>query len=272
MKNLSYSDTRNIYGKEGKDLYGFTTDLEVKDWIEAQYGVKVLFLTITGSHMWNLNTPDADLDIRGVYIKPTEQILSIYPGRDTIESCGIMDKDIDIQLYEIEKTFHMLLNNNGNTIEMLMSPTTFYQEKFINWHHLARKSLCRKLAKYYKGYATSQRRRASVKKGGKALLYTFREIMAGIWLMRSGKIIYDFTKLKPMFEKYYGFKSSLLDWAVINKSASVEVEVWDKGFMKDWEKLCRIFDDEESKSILPKEVDNYTEFNELLLDLRRKEY
>lgn len=251
-----------------KDLYGYTTDKEVKDWIESQYGVKVLFLTVTGSHMWNLATENADLDIRGIFIKPTEQILSIHKGRDTIESCGIMDKDIDIQLYEIEKMFRMILNANGNIIEMLMSPTAFYQEKFIEWKKLAKKSLCRKLANYYKGYATSQRKRATINRGGKSLVYTYREVMAGTWLMRTGKIIYDFTKLKSMFEKYYAFKSTLLDWAMKNKTTPITEEVWEGGFLEDWEKLCRIFDDEESKSILPKTVDNYSEFNELLLKLR----
>jgi len=256
--------------KRGKDLYGYTTDLEVKNWIESQYGVDVLFLTVTGSHMWNLAAEDADLDIRGIFIKPTEQILSIYKGRDTIESVGIMGKDIDIQLYEIEKVFKLLLAVNGNIIELLMSPTIFYQVKDIDWQGLAKKSLCRKLAKYYKGYATAQRKRATVNRGGKALVYTYREIMAGTWLMRTGKIVYDFTKLKPRFEKYYGFKSTLLDWAMVNKTTPITKKVWEKGFLKDWDKLCRIFDDEESKSILPPQVDNYTRFNELLLDLRKK--
>jgi len=252
-----------------KDLYGFTTKKEIKDWIGKSYNAKVLFLAVTGSYMWNLNKEDADLDIRGVYIKPTKQILSIHKGRDTIESCGIMNKDIDIQLYEIEKALKMLLKPNGNTVEMLMSPTVFYQEKNIDWRGMAKKSLCRKLSNYYKGYAHSQRERAARNRGGKALTYTYREIMAGTWLMRTGKIIYDFRKLKPMFEEFYGFKSTLLDWSMENKETSVEKEVWDKGFLNDWEMLLRIFDDEKSRSILPEDVDNYTEFNDLLLKLRK---
>jgi predicted nucleotidyltransferase len=272
MKQIIQNETRNVYNQEKKtDLFGMAYMEDIKDYIEQNYAVEVLFLVVTGSHMWNLATPESDLDVRGFYIKPTEQILSLYKGRDTIEANKIMGKEIDLQFYEIEKALHLLLGNNGNITEMMLAPTIFYQKKHIDFQGLARRSLCRKLKNYYAGYATSQRKRAAEKRGGKALTYTYREIMAGIWLMRTGKIIFDFSVLKRKFEQFYGWRSSLLDWSMVNKNASVEEDVWEQ-FMKEWEQLNLMLNDEEGRSILPKEVDNYSELNELLLDLRKNTY
>jgi len=263
-------DTRNTYIDKKTDMFGMANMEDVRDWIETNYGVKVIFMVVTGSHMWNLSDQNSDLDVRGYYVKPTEQILSLHSGRDTIEANKVMGKEIDIQFYEIEKGLILALNGNGNMIEMIGAPTVFYKDKSINWNTIYKKSLCKNLGNYYKGYAHSQRKRATRNRGGKALLYTYREIMAGTWLMRTGKIVYDFTKLKPVFAKYYGWHSKLLDWAYVNKSTLVTSDVWDKTFMKDWEYLLRIFDDERGRSRLPEKNENYYLFNEILLDIRSK--
>ena len=112
MKNLKEEIrknrvTRNRLENEGKDLFGMATDTEIVEFIKG-YGVRPLFLCVTGSHMWNLAEPNADLDIRGIFVKPTEIILSLHEGADTIEACNVLRKDIDIQLYEVEKAFQML--------------------------------------------------------------------------------------------------------------------------------------------------------------------
>ena len=190
--------TRNTYAPEVKSLYGMATDKEIIDFIRG-YGVEPLFLCVTGSHMWNLAETGADLDIRGVYVKPTEMILSLHKGSDTIEACNVLRKDIDIQLYEVEKAFNMLQAHNGNVVEMLLSPTRFYQTLDVDWQKIANYYLTKRLGFYYKGYYHSQRTRAARNRGGKALIYTFREIYQGIYLMRHKKLIYDFHKLPAEF-------------------------------------------------------------------------
>ena len=78
-------------------------------------GGRLLYLAVSGSHAWGLNRPDSDVDFRGVYQKPTFDILDLHKGRDTIEyTKGIYD----VQLYEIEKFFRMLCNNNGNMVSV----------------------------------------------------------------------------------------------------------------------------------------------------------
>lgn len=263
--------TRNLYGKEAKDLHGHITDLEVLKYIDT-FGVRPLFLCITGSHMWNLARPDSDLDIRGIYVKPTDVALSLYKGDDTITEYAILSKDIDLTLFEAEKAFQMLLKHNGNIVEMLLSPTVFYQDESIDWQGIAKKFITKKLGNYYKGYYHSQRKRAMRNRGGKALVYTFREIYQGIWLMAHGQIIHDFKLLKELVENEFG-KSPLL-------GKYEDRETWYRpltpqeiiAFESEWESWLQIFEKARQESRLPNDYDGYHNLNEELLDLRRKEW
>lgn len=272
MKKEIKTGTRNRYNLEKpevKDLFGMANDKEILDFIKG-YQVTPLFLCITGSHMWNLNEPNSDLDIRGVYVKPTEIVLSIHKGSDTIEACNVMRKDIDIQLYEVEKFFRMLLSHNGNVVEMLLSPTVFFKTLDIDWKELAKKYLTKQLAHYYKGYYHSQRKRAARNRGGKALIYTYREIFQGIYLMRHGKLVYDFRELKGYFEQEYK-PSKLLDKFMDRETWSIPVpETEMQKFEAEWEVLLAIFEREYRTSNLPETFENYSELNSMLLDIRKK--
>ena len=261
-------DTRNLYGKEKTDMYGIAME-DVKDHIEQTYGVNVLFIVVTGSHMFGTNHAGSDLDIRGIYAKPTEMELSLYPGRDTIEVTKILGGDVDLQFYEIKKFLKLLLKANGNLIEMLLAPTIFYKYNKVDWTQLGKMSLSQELLKYYSGYANGQRKRAAKTRGAKALVYTYREMMAGIWLARTKKILFDFKQLQKNFREYYSWDSEIFNWASKHKDTLVEDEIWNN-FMKEWEILESWLKDEMNKSPLPKEVDNYYYFNDILLDIRKK--
>ena len=235
-----------------------------------EHKVYPLFLAISGSHMWNLNRPDSDIDVRGVYIEPTDKILSLQPPRDTIEKMGI-DGLIDMQLYEVKKAFNMLLNNNGNLVELFSSPIKIFSTYF-NWQFLVSPFLSKKLEAYYKGYYNSQRKRASINRGGKALVYTYREIFQGIWLMRYGELIHDFRKLKKLAEKDF-FKSSLLDNII--KPENWGRNITDKElelFEKEWNELENILRYETSVSKLPEKPPDTMgeELNDWLIELRRR--
>jgi len=261
--------TRNLYGSKGKDLFGMANSKEIIEFIEG-YGVKPIFLAVTGSHMWNLAEPNADLDIRGVYVKPTDMILSLRKGADTIEACNVLRKDIDIQLYEVEKTFKMLQSHNGNVVEMLLSPTAFFKTMDVDWAKIAKKYLTKRLAHYYKGYYHSQRKRAMVNRGGKALTYTYREIYQGIYLMRHGKLVYDFRKLKNYFDGEFQSSKLLEEW-LDRKTWKIPVSENDLAkFEKEWEMLLAIFEREYRSSSLPEDYDGYTLLNDILLQIREK--
>ena len=233
--------------------------------IELGFNVKILIAGVSGSHMWGLNTPKSDIDIRGVYLAPLKQVLSLEPGADTIEATW---DDVDIQFYEVKKAFNMLNRNNGNLVELILSPTVFYDTKDVDWQNIARSYVVKSLYRYYKGYYHSQRERASRNRGGKALLYTYREVMQGIWLLRKGEIVHNFHELKRKFEQEF-FKLAHLEQCIPRENWNKPVSEPElRAFEAEWEALCGILEREYKSSSLPDIYNGYDKLNEMLLKLR----
>lgn len=261
----STTATRTPMGKIlRRDLYGMATTEQLLEWIYERR-VRPLFLAVTGSHMWNLAKPDSDLDIRGIYLDTLNKVMALHPGDDFIEAAQQLGGNVDIQLYELGKALRMLNRHNGNIVEMLLAPTCIYIAPDIDWHNLASKFLTKRLAHYYRGYFTSQRRRAGQKRGSKALVYSYREIMAGICLMQTGRIIYDFHELYTWFQEHYWGLPNLESFMTVQTPVGDEMM---RRFENDWQSLLSILDDVMLTSPLPESYEGYEELNELLLQMR----
>jgi predicted nucleotidyltransferase len=230
-------------------------------------GYQPIYLALTGSHVWGLATPESDTDIRGIYAWPIERALSLYPGKDNWEGS---EGNVDWQCYELAKALRMLCKNNGNLVEMLLNPYRLHADKVgRRLTLLASECLTKELSPYYLGYATSQRKRAMRNRGGKALIYTYREIFAGIWLMREGEIVFDFHELRNLIDKQVGFASAVLAWALENRDTPTPDDVMAL-FEAEWNVLEGIFKDTRDTSDLPeRKPDDFRERCEELLIAQR---
>jgi predicted nucleotidyltransferase len=249
--------------------YNITVDM-LEGWVRQHYNAKPLFMCVTGSHMWGTSDKDSDLDIRGVFINRTYDVLSLYPPRDTIETINAFP-NVDIQMYELGKTFKMLLGNNGNIVEMLLTPTVFLDTSEVDFTAVADGFLTQELATYYAGYYHSQRKRAAQNRGGKALLYAYRELMAGIILMKYKSIVYDFPTLIKVFEEGYG-PMGLLRWYQLPEHRyEPQNDEALATFEQDWQRLLDILNYETKVSKLANTPDamNLQYLNGVLLDVRR---
>jgi len=77
----------------------------------------ILFLTVHGSIAYGLNTPESDIDLRGICTTPKEYL---YGFRDKFEQ-WILHLPIDSTIFEIKKFFSLTSNNNPNTIEIIFT-------------------------------------------------------------------------------------------------------------------------------------------------------
>lgn len=249
-------------------MEGFKPSKEVRDktlkWLYER-GKRPLFMAVTGSHLWNLARPESDLDIRGIYADTLDKALALRPGEDCLQEQGCLDADVDFAFWELAKALRMLCNGNGNVVEMLLSPTCFFAGPEIDWEAIARRFLTKKLAAYYKGYFHSQRRRAGQNRGSKALVYTYREIMAGICLMETCRIVYDFHELKGWFEAAHWRLPMVGEFMSDPRPVSDEHM---RAFEADWERLLTLLDRVTEGSALPDGYDGYAELNRLLLEQR----
>lgn len=231
--------------------------------------LSVEFAAITGSHSWGLATEESDIDVRGVFGRPLHQILSLhqrllYP--DTWEDAHDL---LDWQLYEIAKTLGMLCVANGDVVQMFYNPLVI---RCTRWgerlRELAKLCLTKRLARYFLGYATSQRKRAMRNRGGKALAYTFQEMYCGIYLMAEGEIIFDFGGLCEAVESRW-FRSNVLPWAMAHRHTPMPPAI-EAEFEQEWLSLQEIMLREVVHSSLPaREPEDFeTQCNDLLIDYR----
>lgn len=227
-------------------------------------GNRLLYLAVSGSHAWGLQRAGSDIDLRGVYQKPTTKVLGLNKGRDTIE---FLQGICDVQLYEVEKFLNMLCRHNGNMVNLLCLPNPITRDSRVPWTKLSRKFMTKKLRHYYRGYAESQRKRAMSQRGGKALIYTYREMFSGIYVMHYGVVEHDFMKLWREAVKNGWYRVGLLNRYFPNYKKEVTDEGWHE-FYSEWEELCEVLEREASKSTLPETFDGVQSCTKILLQLR----
>ena len=89
----------------------------------------IIFETIAGSNAYGTNTPESDIDIRGVFIIEKEDLY----GFNYVDE--VSDEKNDIKYYELRKFLGLLAKNNPNVMEFLNMPddcikinTDFFKE------------------------------------------------------------------------------------------------------------------------------------------------
>lgn len=94
------------------------------DEVERAERVRILLAIESGSRAWGFPSPDSDYDCRFVYVRTTEDYLSLFPKRDVIET--EMTTVLDVNGWDLAKALKLMLNGNAVIIEWLTSPI-FYR-------------------------------------------------------------------------------------------------------------------------------------------------
>src|SRR5688572_20623820 len=187
--------------------------------IVAAQPYPLLFATISGAHLYGFPSPDSDYDLRGTHILPVQAVVGLEIKDETLEDSRVIEGlEMDIVSHDVRKFFRLLLKKNGYVLEQLFSPlivhaTAEHQELknlaaagpqatggtagtgVITKHH----------AHHYFGFAETQWKlflKESPRRV-KPLLYVYRVLLTGIWLMRTGQIEANLVKLNETFRLPY---------------------------------------------------------------------
>jgi len=151
-----------------------------------------LFLTMSGAHLYGFASPDSDYDLRGCHIIAAPELLRLEAPRSTYE---VLDRDspieMDIVTHDVGKYIRMMLGKNGYVLEQIFSPIVIESsDYFEELRDLARRCITKHHRHHFRSFATKQWDKVSNAAHGtvKGLLYTYRPLMAGIHLMRTGEI------------------------------------------------------------------------------------
>lgn len=89
----------------------------------AEHPYRLLFVTISGAHLYGFPSPDSDYDIRGTHILPLEEAVGLWPDKhDTIQVDGFRDSlEIDLVTHDVRKFFGLMLKKNGYVMEQVLA-------------------------------------------------------------------------------------------------------------------------------------------------------
>lgn len=155
------------------------------------------FATVSGAHLYGFPSRDSDVDLRGVHVLPAAEVLGLRPTRDTVDQTWREDgEEIDLVTHDLAKFARLLLGRNGYVLEQLLSPivvaTSDVHKEMVA---LAPGCITRHHAHHYRGFARTQWGQYGKTGELKPLLYTYRVLLTGLHLMRSGEVVADLPAL-----------------------------------------------------------------------------
>jgi predicted nucleotidyltransferase len=240
--------------------------------VVEEHPYPLIFTTVSGAHLYGFPSPDSDYDLRGVHVLPVTDVIGLDPGQETIElSETRYGLEIDMVTHDIRKFFLLLLKKNGYVLEQLYSPlivhTTPEHEEL---KEIARGCITRHHVHHYLGFAQNQWKlfEKEEPRRVKPLLYTFRVLLTGIHMMRTGEVEANLISLNEEAKLPY------IDELVSRKVAGAEQSVLDDTdttfYESEYKRLEMELRNASEKSSLPEFPTSRDALNDLLVRTRLK--
>jgi predicted nucleotidyltransferase len=91
--------------------------------IELDHQVRIGLAVESGSRAWGFPSPDSDFDCRFLFVRRAADYLSPWQRRDVIEI--ELDRELDINGWELGKALKLMLKGNAVILEWLRSPILY---------------------------------------------------------------------------------------------------------------------------------------------------
>ena len=231
----------------------------------------LLFITVSGAHLYGFPSVDSDVDLRGSFAAPLPAVLGLDMPRETLEPEGIVGGvEVEAVGHEIAKYLRLLVKPNGYVLEQILSPlVVLTSPAHEELSALARASLSKRLYHHYAGFAKGEWRdyqKAAEKPGGgktvKRLLYLHRVLMTGIVLLTEGVVESNLQNLNTRFGL------DLAPLLAMKTREQAEIEGEDAAYTQAVAGLFEQIDAARQQSPLPEDVPNRAAVNDFLVRLR----
>lgn len=168
---------------------------------------QLLFATISGAHLYGFPSPDSDVDLRGAHVLPLQEVLGLEVKHETLEDSRIIEGlEMDIVSHDVKKFFSLLLKKNGYVLEQLYSPLIVQTSpEHAELKEIARGCITRHHSHHYLGFVHTQWE-LFLKESPhrvKPLLYVYRVLLTGLWMMRTGEVEANLVTLNETFKLPY---------------------------------------------------------------------
>lgn len=219
-----------------------------------------VFVTVSGAHLYGFPSLDSDLDLRGVHVLPAEEVVGLVRGPETLAWMS-EDRQTDLVTHDLLKFCGLLRRRNGYVLEQLLSPLVLETTPVhAELAALAPGLITRHHAHHYLGFARTQWRLHGKTGELKPLLYTFRVLLTGIHLMRTGEVLCDLNALE-------GGPAYLPELIALKRSAE-HVAAPGRDFAPDVEALTACLEKERDSSVLPEQSEDGGALHDLVVRIR----
>lgn len=227
---------------------------------------------VTGSHFYGFPSANSDLDLKGIHIAPTEQVLGLTAPPDHVDFLGDFEGvELDYTSQELAHALRLLIKGNGNMLERIVTPLQVADHPDrLELIPLALGAVSRRFYRHYRGFFASMV--AEVNRAhpptAKALLYAYRTALTGVHLLRSGECVGDVEVLSAE----YGF-GAVRDLLAIKRGRTEWAEVssadpWRSDFLR----LQQALDEAKEHSRLPEDTPNVPALNDFLIRIRQNNF
>jgi predicted nucleotidyltransferase len=143
----------------------------------------LVFMTVSGAHLYGFPSPDSDWDLRGVHVLPAREVVGLDVGPDTVEQSTLHEGlEMDLVTHDVAKFFNLVLRRNGYVLEQIFSPLVLRTSpEHQELKALANACITRHHAHHYLGFAETQWRlfEKEQPRRVKPLLYVYRVLLTG---------------------------------------------------------------------------------------------
>ena len=247
-------------------------NLEKLQEITASQPYELLFTTVSGAHLYGFASVDSDYDLRGCHLLPISEVVGLDPPTETIEVSKIIkDLELDLVTHDVKKFFILLLKKNGYVLEQLYSPLIVHSTcEHQELKEIALNCITRYHSYHYLGFARTQWRLFAQETPPrvKPLLYVYRVLLTGIYLMQTGQIEANLNHLNQEFNLSY--LPDLIAQKVLGaEKATVQNIDWEF-HQQEYDRLMEKLATAAENSHLPDNPSAKEALNDLLVRLRCK--
>jgi hypothetical protein len=159
---------------------------------------KHLVMYLSGAHAYGFPSPDSDLDLKCVHVAPTADLVGLYPVGDPGDRIVMVDGvELDYGSNELGPVLLGCLKGNGNYLERILGELALGGDLALlaDARAVVRPTLSRRVARHYRGFATSQLHAFDDKPTAKRALYVLRTAATGRHLLAHGEVVTDVAHL-----------------------------------------------------------------------------
>jgi uncharacterized protein len=223
---------------------------------------------VSGAHMYGFPSADSDLDLKGIHLVPTRELLGLRPNTAVHDLTAIYrEVECDLTTNEAGSALSLLLNGNGNMLERILSPLQLTKtDEVLELQELARRSVSRLFVRHYAGFFRGCQREHEREATAKTMLYSYRVALTGVHLLRSGLLEPNLTVLAPEFD--YHDVADLVALKQAGREHGPLPDDLDQHHRRRWPDLEQALVDAEAESNLPTEAPNTSDIVEWLVSTR----